>query len=135
MRLTRILQQYINITDLIKQYEDDATVRLWDTRSGVAGRVLTGHTGPVESIAFSPDGCWTASVCSDGKIQLWEVDAGVLKAEKMIAGPGELQICVLILWPLGSNNSQYQCSALEVAIPESGSGGVTTAGSGYCVNH
>lgn len=59
-------------------------MRLWDTRSGVAGRVLTGHTGPVESIAFSPDGCWTASVCSDGKIQLWEVDAGVLKAEKMI---------------------------------------------------
>ena len=34
----------------------DDTVRIWDAASGNQLKVLTGHTGGVMSVAFSPDG-------------------------------------------------------------------------------
>ena len=41
---------------------DDGTVRLWDAATGQpVGDPLTGHTGPVDSVAFSPDGTRIAS--------------------------------------------------------------------------
>ncbi|MFJ3878498.1 WD40 repeat domain-containing serine/threonine protein kinase [Streptomyces sp. NPDC090077] len=52
---------------------DDGTVRLWDvaTRSTVSVATLTGHTKPVLSLAFAPDGT-LASGCADGTIRLWD---------------------------------------------------------------
>ena len=38
--------------------------------------ILTGHTGAVDSMAFSPDGKTLASGSSDGTIRLWEVATG-----------------------------------------------------------
>ncbi len=35
---------------------DDGAIRLWDSRSGRTGRVLSGHTSLVTSIAYAPDG-------------------------------------------------------------------------------
>jgi WD40 repeat protein len=35
---------------------DDMTVRLWDTTTGGLQQALEGHSGPVWSVAFSPDG-------------------------------------------------------------------------------
>src|SRR5262249_761073 len=35
---------------------NDQTLRLWDAVSGKELRCLKGHTGPVRSVAFSPDG-------------------------------------------------------------------------------
>ena len=48
-------------------------VRLWDvgTRENIA--TISGHTGSVYSIAFSPDGTTLASVSEDGTIKLWAV--------------------------------------------------------------
>ena len=56
---------------------DDGTVRLWDvaTRRPIGGP-LTGHTGGVASVAFSPDGKTLASSSSDGTVRLWNGATG-----------------------------------------------------------
>ena len=40
------------------------------------GRPLTGHTGPVFSVAFSRDGRTLASGSTDDTIRLWDVATG-----------------------------------------------------------
>ena len=46
---------------------------MWDVSAGRHLRTLTGHTGDVESVAFSPDGKTLASGSFDGTILLWEL--------------------------------------------------------------
>ena len=50
-------------------------IELWDVATGKEQATLKGHTGPVGSVAFSPDGKTLASVGYE-EIKLWDVATG-----------------------------------------------------------
>jgi WD40 repeat protein len=58
---------------------------LWQTETDkrtTAPALLSGHQGPVNSVAFSPDGRYIVSGSNDGTIRLWDVHSS-----EMILGP------------------------------------------------
>jgi len=58
---------------------EDGTARIWETQSGTQIVLLTGHTGPVKSVAYSRDGTRAVTAGADWKARLyrWEVFAPV----------------------------------------------------------
>ena len=57
----------------------DNTLRLWNTTTGKAKKIIKEHKGWVESIAFSPDGKMIASGSKDGTVRLWNSHTGAKK--------------------------------------------------------
>ena len=58
---TRLIQLHSRLMARVMSGSDDKTVRVWNATSGEIEHVLEGHSGPVESVAFSPDGKYIVS--------------------------------------------------------------------------
>ncbi|MBA2307119.1 hypothetical protein H0W26_03235, partial [Candidatus Dependentiae bacterium] len=54
------------------------TARVWDVKTGQQLHILQGHTKPVSSAAFSPDGTTILTGSEDNKARLWDVTTGDL---------------------------------------------------------
>lgn len=54
----------------------DGTVRLWNTTTGVTGRVLSGHSDVVYGLCYSPDGTRLATGSWDGTVRIWNTATG-----------------------------------------------------------
>lgn len=67
-----------------------STIGIWvyDVQTGEAIDLLTAHTGPVNSIAFTPDGNTFASASDDNTARLWEANTGQRK-DKVFELPGD----------------------------------------------
>src|SRR5262249_46029542 len=51
-------------------------VKVWDTQTGRETLTLTGHTGRVQSVAFSPDGRRLVSAAADRTVKVWDSQTG-----------------------------------------------------------
>ncbi|GIE84425.1 caspase, EACC1-associated type [Actinoplanes regularis] len=54
----------------------DFRINLWNLRGGERIRTLSGHTGAVSRVSFSPDGTKVLSTGQDGTLRIWEVSTG-----------------------------------------------------------
>ncbi len=54
----------------------DPIIHVWDLRTGLEQRRLTGHSGVVYALDFSPDGKWLASAGADRVIRIWDLSRG-----------------------------------------------------------
>ena len=61
---------------LLATASNDGTARLWDPATGDCLRTLTGHTGTVDGVAFSPDGRLLATASDDETARLWDPATG-----------------------------------------------------------
>lgn len=59
--------------------EGRSQIQLWDSTLGeVAGTLDVGHTGPIETLDFSPDGRFLASGSRDWSVRVWDFAKGAL---------------------------------------------------------
>jgi WD40 repeat protein len=54
----------------------DGTAKVWNLETREEIRTLRGHTGPVNSVAVSPDDGLIATAGSDGTAKLWDARTG-----------------------------------------------------------
>jgi WD40 repeat protein len=54
----------------------DQTIRVWDAATGAQIFSLTGHTGWVFSIAYSPDSKCLVSASGDKTVRVWDTATG-----------------------------------------------------------
>jgi WD40 repeat protein len=85
---------------------DDGTARLWDTTTGQISAELSGHTGDVYPVQFSPDGSLLASGGVDRTIRVRDVATGRTRA--MLAGHTD-EVKTAASWPPATSTSGCGC--------------------------
>jgi WD40 repeat protein len=65
---------------LLARGRADGSVYLWDVASAKRVGSLSGHAGPVISLAFSPDGRSLVTGSHDNSLRLWDLDKKTLRA-------------------------------------------------------
>lgn len=93
---------------------EDRTVRLWDTATGAALRVLQ-HSKPVQAVAFSPDGTLIASEESNVRHVLWNVANGT-----RLQAPGGHDIETVAFSPDGKLVASFSKGANAIWSIETG---------------
>ena len=78
----------------------DKTVRLWDAKNGETCAILPSET-MVRALAFGPDSSWLVASggASGNALSIWNVATG--NREKMLTGPGSVDIEVIAVSPDG----------------------------------
>lgn len=68
--------QFSDQSPLLVSSSFDATVRVWNVKTGNCLKVLSGHTHWIWSVDISPDSRLVASGGDDGTAKLWDVETG-----------------------------------------------------------
>jgi WD40 repeat protein len=55
----------------------DKTIKIWDTATGSCTQTLTGHSGWVNSVTFSPDLKLVASGLYNETVKIWDAATGI----------------------------------------------------------
>ena len=64
---------------------------MWNVETGAAvGEPLMGNTGPISSVAFSPDGTQIVSGSEDNTIRVWNVETGAAVGEPLMGHTGPI---------------------------------------------
>ncbi|THX80179.1 hypothetical protein D6D05_04634 [Aureobasidium pullulans] len=63
----------------LDQGTESTCICLWNLATDSVDQVLSGHTGEVQNIVFSPDGTLLASTSSDHTAKIWDADSGSLR--------------------------------------------------------
>ncbi|MGH3789669.1 MAG: hypothetical protein ACRDQ9_02510, partial [Pseudonocardiaceae bacterium] len=66
----------------------DGTVRVWDATTAQPLHHLTGHTGPVWSVAWSPDSTRLLTGGTDGTVRVWDATSGLPVGFTIVTLPG-----------------------------------------------
>lgn len=99
-------------------------LRVWALDGGepdIALTALDGHSGPVTSVAYSPDGAFIASAGAEGSVIIWDATTGA-REDMLIGGRGGMNGLafnpdgdliagvgddgVLTIWPVNGDESQ-----------------------------
>jgi len=70
---------------------DHNGIRFWDWKNGQdVAPVLSGHTGSVRALSYSPDGLYIASASEDSTIRIWDADQSQVVIEPLPSHKGSV---------------------------------------------